>query len=242
MGGEKGWGWREGRSGQTWDLEGSEILKTTWMQKSHQRRKDDQVCSLISSKVYGKKRKEWQEGQSIRKSRLRQRIPHGPVCSKYSLHSFNTFNKSTHIYWTPTMCQVLCATCTGSVPPWTQEAAAFYSSGATSSVPHMVTVVVQPLSCPTLCSLTKCIMPGFSVLHHLLEFAQTYVRWIDDAIQPSRAVTEASRHLPCDIHRLINKHIHRKTSGWWEKIIIANTQQRINPWGGQQSWDWEALL
>ena len=134
MGGEKGWGWREGRSGQTWDLEGSEILKTTWMQKSHQRRKDDQVCSLISSKVYGKKRKEWQEGQSIRKSRLRQRIPHGPVCSKYSLHSFNTFNKSTHIYWTPTMCQVLCATCTGSVPPWTQEAAAFYSSGATSSV------------------------------------------------------------------------------------------------------------
>ena len=102
--------------------------------------------------------------------------------------------------------------------------------------------VVQSLSHVRLCDPIDLIMPGFSVLHYLLEFAQTYVRWIDDAIQPSRAVTEASRHLPCDIHRLINKHIHRKTSGWWEKIIIANIKQRINPPGGQPSWDWEALL
>ena len=28
-------------------------------------------------------------------------------------------------------------------------------------------------------------MPGFPDLHHLLEFAQTHVRWVSDAIQPS---------------------------------------------------------
>ena len=31
----------------------------------------------------------------------------------------------------------------------------------------------------------KCSMPGFPVLHHLLELAQTPVHWVSDAIQPS---------------------------------------------------------
>ena len=30
-----------------------------------------------------------------------------------------------------------------------------------------------------------CNMPNFPVLHYLLEFAQTHVHWVDDAIQPS---------------------------------------------------------
>ena len=30
-----------------------------------------------------------------------------------------------------------------------------------------------------------CSMPGIPVLHHLLEFAQTHVHWVGDAIQPS---------------------------------------------------------
>ena len=40
-------------------------------------------------------------------------------------------------------------------------------------------------SCPTLCDPKDCSMPGFPVLHCLLEFAQTYVHWVGDAIQPS---------------------------------------------------------
>ena len=40
-------------------------------------------------------------------------------------------------------------------------------------------------SCPTLCDPMNCSMPGFPVLHHLLEFAQTHVHWVGDAIQPS---------------------------------------------------------
>ena len=39
--------------------------------------------------------------------------------------------------------------------------------------------------CLTLCDPMDCSMPGFPVLHHLLEFAQTHVQWTGVAIQPS---------------------------------------------------------
>ena len=39
-------------------------------------------------------------------------------------------------------------------------------------------------SCPTLCHPMGCSTPGFPVLHHVLEFAQTRVHWVSDAIQP----------------------------------------------------------
>ena len=44
-------------------------------------------------------------------------------------------------------------------------------------------------SCPTLYNPTDCSTPGFPVFHHFLEFAQTHVRWVGDAIQPSHPVT-----------------------------------------------------
>ena len=37
-----------------------------------------------------------------------------------------------------------------------------------------------------------CSTPGFPVLHHLLEFAQTHVRWLGDAIQPSHSLSPPS--------------------------------------------------
>ena len=39
--------------------------------------------------------------------------------------------------------------------------------------------------CPALCESMDCSMPGFPVLHYLLDFAQTHVHWVVDAIQPS---------------------------------------------------------
>ena len=39
--------------------------------------------------------------------------------------------------------------------------------------------------CPTLWNPMNCSMPGFPVLHHLPDFAQTHVHWLSDAIQPS---------------------------------------------------------
>ena len=40
-------------------------------------------------------------------------------------------------------------------------------------------------SCPTLCDPMNCSTPGLPVHHHLLEFTQTHVHRVGDAIQPS---------------------------------------------------------
>ena len=47
-------------------------------------------------------------------------------------------------------------------------------------------------SCPTLCDPRDCSTPGFPVLHHLPELAQTHVRWVGDAIQPSHPLSSPS--------------------------------------------------
>ena len=46
-------------------------------------------------------------------------------------------------------------------------------------------------SCLTLCNPMNCSMPGFPVLHHLLEFTQTHVHWVD-AIWPSHLLSSPS--------------------------------------------------
>ena len=40
-------------------------------------------------------------------------------------------------------------------------------------------------SCPTVCDPMSCSMPDLPVNHQLLEFTQTRVHWVSDAIQPS---------------------------------------------------------
>ena len=47
-------------------------------------------------------------------------------------------------------------------------------------------------SCPTLCNPIDCSMPGFPVLHHLSEFAQTHVLWVGNAIHPSCSLLSPS--------------------------------------------------
>ena len=44
----------------------------------------------------------------------------------------------------------------------------------------------------TLCDPMDCSTPGFPVLHHLPEFAQTHVHGVDDAIQPSHPLSPPS--------------------------------------------------
>ena len=66
-----------------------------------------------------------------------------------------------------------------------------------SCTTHSVKILATITSCicsvsqshPTLCDPTDCSMPGFLVLPHLLEFSQTQVYWVDDAIQPSQLVS-----------------------------------------------------
>ena len=47
-------------------------------------------------------------------------------------------------------------------------------------------------SCLTLCNSMDCSTSGFTVLHYLLEFAQTHVLWVSDAIQPSHLLLPLS--------------------------------------------------
>ena len=54
---------------------------------------------------------------------------------------------------------------------------------------HQFSSVTQ--SCPTLCNSMNCSKPGLPVHHQLLEFTQTHVHWVDDAIQPSHPLLSA---------------------------------------------------
>ena len=50
-------------------------------------------------------------------------------------------------------------------------------------------------SCPTLCDPMDCSMPGLPVHHQLLEFTQTHVHWVGDAIQTSHPLSCCLRGL-----------------------------------------------
>ena len=47
-------------------------------------------------------------------------------------------------------------------------------------------------SCPTLCNLMDCSTLGLPVHHLLLEFTQTHIQWVCDAIQPSHPLLSPS--------------------------------------------------
>ena len=53
-------------------------------------------------------------------------------------------------------------------------------------------VVVQSRNRVQLCDLMDSSMPGFPVLHYLLEFVQIHVHWISDTIQPSHPLLPPS--------------------------------------------------
>ena len=81
---------------------------------------------------------------------------------------------------------------------------------------HFCCSVAQ--SCPTLCSPMDCNTPGFPVLHHLLEFAQTHVRWLCDptissSVTPFSPAFNLSQH-----HHLFKKYREVRRSSIWEKL------------------------
>ena len=51
-------------------------------------------------------------------------------------------------------------------------------------------------SCPTLCDPMNCSMPGLPVHHQLLEFTETHVHRVRDAIQPSHPLSSLSPPAP----------------------------------------------
>ena len=58
---------------------------------------------------------------------------------------------------------------------------------------HTVSSVDSAIqSCPTLCNPIDCSTPSLPVHHQLLKFAQSHVRWVSDAIQPSHPLLSPS--------------------------------------------------
>ena len=51
-------------------------------------------------------------------------------------------------------------------------------------------------SCPALCDPMNCSTPGLPVHHQLLEFTQTRIHWVSDAIQPSHPLSSPSPPAP----------------------------------------------
>ena len=60
----------------------------------------------------------------------------------------------------------------------------------------MVQFSSAPQSCPTLCDPMNCSTPGLPVHHQLLEFTQTHVHRVGDAIQPSHPLSSPSLPAP----------------------------------------------
>ena len=56
-------------------------------------------------------------------------------------------------------------------------------------------------SCPTLCDPMNCSQPGLPVHHQLLEFTQTHVHWVSDAIPPSHLRSPTSPVLSLSQHQ-----------------------------------------
>ena len=50
--------------------------------------------------------------------------------------------------------------------------------------------------CLTLCDPMNCSTPGLPVHHHLPEFTQTHIHWVDDAIQPSHPLSSPFSSCP----------------------------------------------
>ena len=62
-------------------------------------------------------------------------------------------------------------------------------------------------SCPTLCDSMDCCALGLSVHHKLLEFTQSHVHWVSDAIQPSHPLSSLS-------HPTLNLSQHQGLFKW----------------------------
>ena len=98
-------------------------------------------------------------------------------------------------------------------------------------------------SCPTLCSPMDCSTPGLPVHHQLLEFTQTHVRWVGDAIQPCRplinlllTMSVICKMKKCRILVLEVPGGKLSSDSYWvytrylELICMLEIQQRGTPW------------
>ena len=115
----------------------------------------------------------------------------------------------THVHWVSDVIQPSCPLSSPSPPT--------FNLSQHQGLFQWVTcrpVVVQSLFCLTLWNPKDCSMPGFPVHHHLLEFAQTHVHWVSDAIQPTCPLLSPfppSFNLPSN--RIFNRWVSSASDG-----------------------------
>ena len=79
----------------------------------------------------------------------------------------------------------------------------------------MPTLFAQLLSHVPLCNPMNCSMPGFPVLLYFLDFAQTHILWVGDAIQPSHPLLSPSPPA-------LNLSHHQSLSQWVLAIMTSD--------------------
>ena len=78
------------------------------------------------------------------------------------------------------------------LPPWKGQGKQKHLFCLYQSSHVQIYLVVQSLSVFNFLCRMDCSMPDCPVLHYLLEFAQTHVHWVSDAIQPSHPLSSPS--------------------------------------------------
>ena len=87
-------------------------------------------------------------------------------------------------------------------------------------------------SCPSLHEPMDCSTPGFPVLHHLLEFDQTHVHWVSDAIQPSHLLSPPSPALNLSQHQglFTESVLHIRWPKYWSFSSTSVLPTNIQSW------------
>ena len=83
--------------------------------------------------------------------------------------------------------------------------------------------------CPTLCDPMNCSMLGLPAHHHLLEFTQTHVHWVGDAILPSHPLSSPS---PLALNLSQNQSLFQRVSSSHQvaKVLEFQLQHQSFQW------------
>ena len=97
-------------------------------------------------------------------------------------------------------------------------------------------------SCPTLCDSMDCTTPGLPVYHQLLEFTQTHIHWVSDAIQPPHPLLSPSPPtFNLSQHQGLFKWVTQRTDWLWPsggQSIGVSASMPVLPMNTQ---DWSPL-
>ena len=87
--------------------------------------------------------------------------------------------------------------------------------------------------CPTLCNAMAWSTPGLPVHHHLLEFTQTHVHWVSDAIQPFHPLSSPS---PPAVNLSQHQGLFQWVSSSYHVAKVLELQLQLVPPMNIQDW------